>query len=198
MAGSLSGRRILMVVAPTDFRDEELFVPKGRFEAEGLVVEIASTDPGRARGTLGAEVTPDLTIAEADPRRYAAIVVVGGKGTPVALWQDDGLHALLRTAYRRATPIGAICLAPVVLARAGLLKAARATVSGDPRAKRELVRGGARFVDDDVVVDHEIVTASGPDAARAFADALLRVLRAAVSTRFASDGREARQPGGTS
>jgi len=166
-----------MVVAPRDFRDEELFVPRGRFEAEGATVEVASTEPGHAHGMLGAEVTPDVLVSDADPTRYVAIVVVGGRGARDALWEHGGLHALLHAAARRGTVLGAICLAPVVLARAALLAGVRATVFGDPRAKKELVRGGALFIDDDVVVDRTIVTASGPDAARAFADAIIRVVR---------------------
>jgi tRNA(Ser,Leu) C12 N-acetylase TAN1 len=47
---SLRQRHILMVIAPSDFRDEELLEPKARFEAEGAIVETASTGTGIARG----------------------------------------------------------------------------------------------------------------------------------------------------
>jgi len=177
MPGSLGGRRILMIIAPRDFRDEELFVPRGRFEGEGATVEVASTEPGHAHGMLGAEVAPDLLVGDAEASRYAAVVLVGGRGAPDALWEHGGVHAVLRAAARRGSTLGAICLAPVALARAGLLAGVRATVYGDPRAKKEMVRGGALFIDDDVVVDRTVVTASGPDAARAFADAVIRVMR---------------------
>ena len=77
---AVKGKRILMVIAPEDFRDEELFTPMGIFEAEGAEVTIASTRLGLARGMLGESASPDLLIAEARAEDYAAIVVVGGMG----------------------------------------------------------------------------------------------------------------------
>ena len=99
-----------MVIAPTDFRDEELLEPKAFFEAEGAVVEIASTTAGLARGLQGGDVKPDLTVAAADPHRYAAIVVVGGAGAPTYLWENGTLHALLRVTHADGIPVAAICL----------------------------------------------------------------------------------------
>ena len=183
MRGGLDGRHVLMVVAPSGFRDEELFEPRAVFEDAGAVVEVASTTAGTARGMLGAEVEPDLTLEAVDPHRYAAIVLVGGTGAPAHLWENGRLHAILRLAHANGTTLAAICLAPVALARAGLLRGVRATVFGDARAKHELVRGSALYVDDDIIVDHGLVTASGPHAARAFADAVVRAVLARETAR---------------
>jgi protease I len=177
MVAQLKGCHILMVVAPTDFRDEELVQPKAVFEAEGAVVEIGSTTTEVVRGMLGLQVKPDAALSTVDPHRYAAIALVGGSGAPTYLWDDHVLHSILRSARKDGTPIGAICLSPAVLARAGLLKGIRATVYGDTRAKRELERGGALYVDERVVIDQGIVTAAGPRDARPFAAALLQLMR---------------------
>jgi PfpI family intracellular protease len=176
MAARLKARHVLMVVAPTDFRDEELLQPKSLFEAEGAVVEVASTTRDVVRGMLGAEVKPDITLSAVDPHRYAAIALVGGSGAPTYLWDNHTLHALLRIARDGGTPIGAICLSPAALARAGLLRGVRATVYGDQRAKHELERGGALYVEEHVVSDQGIVTAAGPRDARAFAEALVHLV----------------------
>ncbi len=166
-----------MVIAPRDFRDEELLEPKAIFEAEGTIVEVASTTGDLARGMLGAEVKPDLPLTAVDPHRYAAIALVGGTGAREHLWDNHTLHALLRIARDDGTPLGAICLSPAVLARAGLLHGVRATVYGEPRAKHELERGGALYVEEHVVTDQGIVTAAGPADARAFAESLLHLVR---------------------
>jgi len=166
-----------MVIAPSDFRDEELLQPKALFEAEGAVVEVGSTTTHVARGMLGAEVKPNIALSAVDPHRYAAIALVGGSGAPTYLWDHHVLHALLRIARDDGTPIGAICLSPAALARAGLLHGVRATVYGEPRAKHELERGGALYVDEHVVSDQGIVTAAGPHDARAFAEALVHLVR---------------------
>lgn len=176
MATPLAHRTILMVVAPSGFRDEELFVPKQIFEAAGATVEIASTVRGTARGMLGGLVEPDLTVASARPEGYAAIVIAGGIGSPEHLWESAPLRALVSVAHEVGTPVAAICLSPAVLARAGLLRGRRATVYDDVRARHELTAGGAQYVPEPVVVDGNVVTATGPRDAEAFAKAVVRVL----------------------
>jgi protease I len=177
-AASLKDRHVLLVIAPSGFRDEELLQPKALLEAAGAVVEVASTSTHVCRGMLGAEVEPDLALHEVDPHRYAAIVLAGGSGAVTYLWDNHALHALLRIARADGTPIGAICLSPAVLARAGLLRGVRATVYGDPRARRELERGGALYVDEHVVTDQGFVTAAGPRDAGAFAHAVMQLMHA--------------------
>ncbi len=176
--GTLEGCYILMVVAPAGFCDEEFFESKRVFEALGAVVEVASTVDGAAHSELGTRIYPDLRIDAAALHVYNAVVLVGGPGAQACLWEDELLHAVLRLALAHGTPIGAISLAAVVLARAGLLRDVRATVFDLPRAKYELVRGRAFYVDQDVVVDRGIITGAGPHAARAFAEAVARAVMA--------------------
>ncbi|GBC83359.1 Putative cysteine protease YraA [bacterium HR10] len=173
---AVKGKRILMVIAPEDFRDEELFTPKQIFEAGGAEVTIASTRLGLARGMLGGSASPDLLIAEARAEDYDAIVVVGGMGSPTHLWADEALHRLLREADEKGKIIGAICLSPAVLARAGLLRGRRATVYVTDESMSELRRGGAHYQQVDVVTDGRIVTASGPHAAAEFGRAIVAQL----------------------
>jgi protease I len=166
---------VLMVIAPREVRDEELLQPEAAFEAEWAVVEVASTTTEIARGMLGAQVEADLAFCALDPHRCAAIALVGGSDAASYLWDNHALHALLRIAYPDGTPLGAICLAPATLARAGLLPGLRATVWGDAWAKHDLERAGALYVTAHVVSDGGIVTAAGD--ARAFAEALIGLVR---------------------
>ncbi|MCX7751700.1 MAG: DJ-1/PfpI family protein [Blastocatellia bacterium] len=174
----LKGKRILMVIAPEEFRDEELFTPKEIFEAEGAEVKIASTRLGPARGMLGESASPDLLIADARADDYDAIVVVGGMGSPTYLWSNEALHRLLHEADEKGKIIGAICLSPAVLARAGLLRGRRATVYVTEDSMHELQRGGAHYQGVDVVTDGRIITASGPQAAAEFGRAICAQLGA--------------------
>jgi protease I len=103
-------------------------------------------------------------------------VIAGGAGAPQHLWDDEPLRALVRAMHSAGKPIGAICLAPPVLARAGVLAGKRASTFPDPRALIELKRGGATSVDEPVVSDGTIVTGNGPAAAAAFAAALVHLV----------------------
>lgn len=181
-----------MIVAPLDFRDEELLEPRVRFEAEGAAVEVASSMPGVAHGELGAAVQTDLTLAVADPGRYRALVVVGGDGARHHLWHNGDLHALLRRARAAGVTVGGICLGAVVLARAGLLRGVRATAYGEPHVRDDLTARGAIWVEDDVVTDRGIVTADGSHTAAAFADAVVAAVRAAVPAASPGPHRRAR------
>ncbi len=53
-------KKVLMIIAHENFRDEELLTPKQIFEKNGIKVTIASTDTTPAKGMLGAVVKPDV------------------------------------------------------------------------------------------------------------------------------------------
>lgn len=168
--------RILSVIAERGFRDEEFAVPLEIFRSAGHRVEVASTSRAVAEGKLGMRVTPDLCIEEADPDTYDAIVVAGGPSTPTYIWPNRHLQAALAKVHGKGGVVAAICLAPAVLARAGLLKGKKVTTFRTPESMEELRAAGGLLKDDPVVVDGMVVTADGPAAAKAFAEAILKLL----------------------
>jgi protease I len=173
--------KVLYVIAPERFRDEELLEPKRILEQDGATVTVASTRGGIATGMLGAKVTPDCTLQQADAKSFDALAVAGGAGAPVHLWDSEPLRTMVKALHAAGKPVGAICLAPPVLARAGILAGKRATTFPADRALVELKRGGATYVDEPVVLDGTIVTGSGPEAAAAFGQTLSRLLTPRVT-----------------
>ncbi len=172
----MDGRHVVIVIAPERFRDEELEVPRQAFLRAGHRVTVASTRQGTATGMLGANVKVDTTVARVVPAECDALVIAGGSGAPAHLWDAEPLLALVKAVHAAGRPVGAICLAPPILARAGVLLRRRATCFPAERAVLELKRGGATPVEEPVVRDGTIVTAIGPEAATAFADALTLLL----------------------
>lgn len=164
------------MVAPERFRDEELLAPKQALTDAGMHVAVASTRPGRARGLRGALVPVDLLVSRVRPSDYDAVIVVGGTGSPTHLWEHEPLRQLIKTMYRQGKSVAGICFSGAVLARAGVLSGKRATVFPAPWAVAEVRRGGAHYVAEPVVRDGAVLTASGPEAAAAFGQALLRQL----------------------
>jgi len=170
-----SSGTILMVIANRGFRDEEFFIPYNFFRKEGFTVVVASDKKTEAMGMLGGKFLPDLTIEGiVSIDNFAAIVLPGGMGATV-FWNNSRLRSLIRDAYAKGKIIGALCLSPVTLAKAGVLKGKEATVwyseAGYLRSK------GVKYVSEDVVVDGNIVTASGPQAAAKFAQEVVNLLR---------------------
>lgn len=173
----LEDTRIVMVIAPDDFNEQELSEPKGIFEAEGAEVMIASKSKEVAKGMSGGEVKPDISFAEVNTGEYDAIVIVGGIGSREYLWDDEELRALVKDAYNKDKVVSAICLSPVVLARAGILKDKECTVFPAPDAVAEVEGSGAIYVDDGVVVSDKIITARGPENAGEFVTAITEVVK---------------------
>ncbi len=171
-------KNILMVIAPEDFRDEELFVPTRIFEEKGAKVTIASTSTAVAKGMLGETVKPDLTISDVKVEDYDAFVIVGGTGSKKYLWADEELRAVVKKAYNGDKILAAICFAPVVLANAGILDGKEATVFPDRGAIDELKKAGAIYVDKSVVVSDRIITAKFTDSAEEFALRIMTILGA--------------------
>jgi protease I len=170
--------KVLIIIAPEKFRDEELAEPVAALQKAGIGYEIASTRRGTCTGMLGAKVNATLTLDDVDPKTYDGLIIVGGGGAQVHLWDDDLLQVLVKFFHDKMKVIGAICLAPVVLARAGILKGKKATYFESPVSFREMRAGGATLVAEPVVSDTRIVTANGPAAAKGFADTFIRMITA--------------------
>lgn len=168
---ALQGLKILMVIAPKNFNDDELGVPKEMFEKYGAKVDIVSTQKGEAVGMKGKTVKVERTISDVNVDEYSAVVFVGGSGTP-EIWDNKDIKELALAFDKKNKVIGAICLAPGILAHAGLLKDKPATVFSS--AQREIEEAGAKYTGEKVTVSERIVTANGPDAAGDFANAVIR------------------------
>lgn len=165
--------RVLMVIAPDTFRDEEYAHPKEVFETRGISVDTASLRRGACRGRFGLVAHANLALEEVDAADYGAVVFVGGGGAAV-YFDDPVAHALARRAYELGRIVAAICIAPSTLAHAGLLSGRRATAFESQ--KRDLVSHGATYTGAPVEVDGTIITANGPGAAQAFGEAIADAL----------------------
>ena len=170
--------KVLVVVAPEKFRDEEYTIPAAALSKAGIGFDIASKRRGVCTGMLGTTINATLSFEEVDPKSYDGILIVGGGGAQIHLWDDELLAEIVKYLHASAKVVSAICLAPVVLARAGILKGKKATYFNSPVSFREMKAGGAVLIDKPVVSDGRIVTANGPAAAAEFVDTFIRTLTA--------------------
>lgn len=170
-------KRVVMIIASKNFRDEELQKPKSILEKQGIKIVIASTTKDVVTGMLGATAKPDILISELKVMDYDAIVFVGGGGAS-EYWNDPIAHAIIQEAVKQGKILCAICIAPVTLANAGVLKGKRATVW--PTEQDKLKAKGALYTGKKVEVDGNIITGSGPKAAKEFGKAIVKALTAAA------------------
>jgi len=162
---NLEGKAIVMIIGRRNFRDEELLKPKSIFEKAGAKVIVASSSLDPATGMLGATVKPDVLLKDVKPTEYDAVVFVGGTGAK-EYWNNRTAHKAARQTFEDGRVVAAICIAPVILANAGLLDGRKATVWASEAGR--LRAQGAEYTGRDVEVDGRIITANGPEAAEDF------------------------------
>lgn len=166
-------RKILMVIAQQNFRDEEYEIPKEVFQRSGYEVKTVSERKGEAIGKFGARAWIDMPFVEINVSDFGAVVFVGGPGAKQFFNEPEALN-LARDFQKEGKVIAAICIAPSILANAGLLQDKKVTAFADE--KENLESKGAIYTGKAVEVDDSLVTANGPEAAGAFAEKIVEIL----------------------
>ena len=171
-------KKIVFIIAFRDFRDPEYFIPKEILESAGVKVKTASNKKGTAIGAEGGEANVDLLVPEVNPSDFDAVVFVGGSGCLQSLDNEDS-HKVVKETVSQNKVLAAICISPVILAKAGVLSGKKATVWSSAMDKgpvKILEDKGAIYQDKAVVVDGKVITANGPEAAREFGQSIIEVL----------------------
>jgi len=170
----LEKKKILMVVAPVNFRDEEFLEPKKVFEENGFQVVVASSHVAEAKGVLGAKAKIDLDLSQVNPQDYQALVFAGGPGASV-YFDNQTVLDLVKTAFNQKKVVAAICIAPSILANADLVRGKK--VTSWPSEKDNLEAHGGIYTGSSVEVDGNLVTASGPQAAREYGQKIVEQIQ---------------------
>ncbi len=138
----------------------------------GIAVTVAGLKEGITNGAHGIKVTPDTSIDKVSAGDFDMIVFPGGNPGFVNLGKDQRVLALVREMNNMNKYVTAICGAPSVLAKAGILQGKRATIF--PGMEDSLT--GAQYSDQRVVVDGKIITSQGPGTAIEFTVKLVETL----------------------
>lgn len=173
LGGVARMKKVVMVIPENAYRDEELNLSKKILEESQAKVKVASTTLNQVKGMLGASITPDMLLQDIDALKFDAVVFIGGIGTE-QYWNNPPAQQLAINAYNNNRIVAAICIAPVILANAGILNGKRATVS--PSEASLLIAKGAKYTGRPVERDGNIITASGPTATVDFANRIVEAL----------------------
>ena len=138
-----------------------------------IEVVVAGLEPGPVLASRGVRLIPDALLDAVVTDVFDMIVLPGGREGAQRLGDDARIGDLIRRSASEGRYVAAICAAPGVLARAGLLEGRRATAF--PGVLDELP--GLTKSADAVVRDGTIVTSRGPGTALDFALELVRLLR---------------------
>ncbi|MGE0009297.1 MAG: DJ-1/PfpI family protein [Candidatus Babeliales bacterium] len=177
MAGSLSGKKIVLVIASEGYHPVEYGVTKENLRKEGAIITTASDKPGGAVAKDNSTTPVDITLDALDAKNYDGIFFIGGPGTLKCLDNPTSYH-IISQAKKHNVPYGAICIATRILAKAYGLQDKRATGWNEDLELNVLYPSfGATLVErHPVIIDERVVTAVGPAAADEFAKAIRQVV----------------------
>jgi 4-methyl-5(b-hydroxyethyl)-thiazole monophosphate biosynthesis len=140
----------------------------------GIDVVTAGLDDRPVRASRGSVLLADMSLEQALQGDYDMVVLPGGLPGADHLDNDERVHDLLKSMAGSGGYTAAICAAPKVLARAGLLQGKRATSYPGAFAPESVP--GLEYVDQAVVTDGKVITSRGPGTAMDFALELIETL----------------------
>lgn len=138
----------------------------------GIEVEVVTiSDTLLVKGANGITLQADSSIGSATVDAYDMLVLPGGWGGTYALADDKRVIVLVQ-AFKESKAVGAMCAAPFVLKKAGVLGS---DYTCYPGAKEEIDHPGYRE-DSKVVTDGNVMTSQGPGTAVCFGLAIVERL----------------------
>ena len=165
----IKGKKVA-ILATHGFEQSELEVPRDRLAEHGATVHIVAPEAGEIKGwdkkDWGRAVTVDVTLDQANPDDYDAIVLPGGQMNPDTLRANPKALDFIRAFFEQKKIVAAICHAPWLLIETGIAKGRRMT--SYKSMKTDVINAGAQWEDSEVVTDQGIVTSRHPGDLEAF------------------------------
>ena len=162
---------MIVTLLANGFEEIEALAPVDILRRAGLDVKTCSIGEREVIGAHGIRVLADLTEDELDISKVDMLILPGGMPGATNLDASPLTDALINEVTSKSGRLAAICAAPLVLGRRGLLKGKRATCY--PGFEDELL--GATATGEGVVTDGNITTAKGMGVALEFAKELVRL-----------------------
>src|SRR6201994_3649000 len=178
---NLKGKKVAILV--TDgFEQVELLQPREALNKAGAETKVVSLKEGQVKGwdmiKWGKEVPADLTLEDAKPDDFDALVLPGGVINPDKLRMEPKAVAFVKSFFDANKPVGAICHGPWTVIEAGAAKGRK--IASWPSLKTDLKNAGAEWVDSEAVTDGNLVSARKPDDLPAFNRALIELISTGV------------------
>lgn len=174
MNNKLNGKKVAILVAD-GFEQVEMTKPREALENAGAETKIVSPKSGQIQGMhhadKGDKFDVDLTLQNASPEDFDALMIPGGLMNPDQLRSTPEALEFVRHFFDEGKPVAAICHAPWVLIDAGVVRGR--TLTSWPAIKSDVRNAGGNWVSEEVVVDNGLVTSRKPDDIPAFNEKMI-------------------------
>lgn len=172
----LQGTRVA-VLAEEIYEDLELWYPVLRLREAGAEVKIVGPKAGETyKSKHGYPAKADLAMDEVNAADFEGLVIPGGYA-PDRMRRHPAMLSFVRAMHEARKPVAFICHAGWVPISAGIVRGR--TVTSVSAIKDDLVNAGARWIDQEVVVDGNLISSRTPPDLPAFCRELIKVLAGA-------------------
>jgi len=166
---NIKGLRVAILI--TDgFEEVEMVKPRQALDEAGAETRIVSPKSGKVRAWNSTEWSKeypvDIALDEAQAREFQALLLPGGVMNPDKLRMEPKAVEFVKSFFDGGKPVAVICHGPWTVIEAGVASGKRMT--SWPALKTDLRNAGARWVDEEVVVDGNLVSSRKPDDLPAF------------------------------
>ncbi len=169
MAGKLDGKRIA-ILATDGVEQVELTEPRKALEEAGAQTDLVSLDDGEILAfnhlDHGDKLPVDKKVSDVSADDYDGLLIPGGVANGDFLRADEDAVRFTADFAKAHKPIASICHGPWVLVEAGIVKGR--TITSFPSIATDVRNAGGTWVDEEVHVDHGLVTSRKPDDIPAF------------------------------
>ena len=122
----------------------------------------------------GDTFTADIFAKDAKPADYDALVLPGGTVNADSIRGNTQAHSIIKAINDAGKPLAVICHAPWVLINTGIAKGK--TLTAYRTLQLDLENAGAKFVDESVQIDGNLITSRNPDDISNFIAAIDKAL----------------------
>ena len=176
-------KNVVVPLAP-GFEEIETITVVDILRRSGARVSIAGTVDGVIEGSRGVKLIADVSIDSIKSENFDLMILHGGQPGTDYLKNDPRVSLLLKEMESKNKLIGAICAAPIILEENGILQKRRRT--SHPSIKGSL--SGDLYLENRVVVDHNIITSRSPGTAMEFSFKLVEILYGKDRVRVVNKG----------
>lgn len=171
---NLSNKKVAILVAD-GFEQVEMTKPREALDKAGAKTFIISPVAGEVEGwnhfDKGDKFAVEFLLEEASAKDFDALLLPGGVANPDQLRINPKALDFIRGFFDAGKPVAVICHGPWTLIDAGVVKGR--TITSWPSVKTDLINAGAKWVDEECVVDNGLVSSRKPDDLPAFIDKMI-------------------------
>jgi protease I len=168
----LRAKRVAILVEDL-YQDLEVWYPLLRLKEAGADVVVVGTGKQVYKSKHGYEIAAQADVHRLRPEDFDGVIIPGGYA-PDILRRFPAVNSFVAKVFERGKVVSSICHGAWVLVSSGILKGR--TVTCFFAIKDDVINAGARYLDQEVVTDGNLVTSRKPEDLPAFMSQTIRLL----------------------